>query len=261
MAVYMPTVLVLEDSATQSKVINRMLVEAGAITAFAASAFDFESISEMSNVKIDAVLVDVHFGDVNGLTLIKPILKRWPRAAIAMMTANRKDNFSILAEARKMGAHFVVAKPFTGEDMKELLLDIKALQQTGKPRKHVIVIDDSQMARKIAGMMLKEAGHRVSSFEDGLQAVNQLCYDHVDAVLTDMNMPGMSGQELICLVRDVWQDVGIVAMSGDSEYARTCGADAFITKPMQPAELITVLNSVLEATHETEPEDEFELDC
>lgn len=259
----MPTILVVEDSGTQAKVINQMLVKAGAITAFAASAFDFESISQMNNVKIDAALVDVHLGDVNGLTLIKPILKRWPRAAIAMMTANRKDNFSVLFEARKMGAHFVIAKPFTGEDMKEFLLDIKALKKTGKSRKHVIVIDDSQMSRKIAGMMLKEAGFRVSVFEDGMQAVNQLCYDHVDAVLTDMNMPGTTGQELICLVRDVWQDVGIVAMSGDGEYAKTCGADAFIAKPMQPAELIGVVSGVLEATREAEadPEDELELDC
>ena len=89
----------------------------------------------------------------------------------------------------------------------------------------------------------------MSTFQKGEDAIQQLSFDHVDAVLTDMNMPGMGGVELIRLVRDLWHDVGIVAMSADdgkraSSKARNEGADVFIPKPFGPEELMSALKMV-----------------
>ena len=98
----------------------------------------------------------------------------------------------------------------------------------------------------IAAEVLRSYGFRVSAFQSGLNAIRQLSFDKVDAVLTDINMPGMSGTEIICLVRDVWEAVGIVAMSADERAGRKCeNADAFLLKPFGPEELVNTVKKVM----------------
>jgi DNA-binding NtrC family response regulator len=244
------SLLVLEDSTTQAKMISRMFCEEGASAEVITSARDFTSSPHLFELKIDAALIDVHFGEVSGLSLIDPIARRWPGVSLVMMTANNTNDFSVLADARERGAHLVLRKPFSMDDVRAVLADIKSIQKTGKRRKHVVVIDDSKTTCRIVTEVLKAYGFRVSSFQNGLDAIQQLSFDHVDAVLTDMCMPGMSGDELICLVRDVWKNVGIVAMSGDmSSHSGGVKADAFIPKPFGPEELISVIRQVTETEY------------
>lgn len=247
-------VLILEDSATQARFIARMFQDAGARTEIILSANQFATDVLLIDETFHAALIDVNFGKVSGLTLIDPFLQRWPMAAVGMITANGKDDFSVLGEARSQGAHFVLPKPFSKSDVESLLVDIDLFRRTREMRKHVVVIDDSIMSCKIASTLLRAAGYRVSTFQDGLEAICKISYDKVDVVLTDMNMPGMTGQELICLVRDVWANVAIIAMSGDPKLASKAGADVFIPKPFGPEELIRVTRQALS-------EKEFQLEC
>lgn len=241
------SLLMLEDSTTQAKMIARMFGEAGADVEAITSARDFTSSPHLFDLKIDAALIDVHFGEISGLKLIDPIARRWPGVALVMMTANNTNDFEVLAKARACGAHLVLRKPFAMDDVRAVLADIQAIRKTGERRKHVIVIDDSKITCRIASEVLKAYGFRVSSFQNGLDAIQQMSFDHVDAVLTDLHMPEMSGKELICLVRDVWRNVGIIAMSGSTpSMALQNLADAFLPKPFGPEELISTIKKVIQ---------------
>ncbi len=241
----MLNVLILEDSATQARFIARMFSDVGASVDTLTTAKEFGDALEQSDTQYDAVLIDVHFGDVSGLTLIAPFLTGWPDALVCMMTANKRDDYAVLAEAREIGAHFLLPKPFSRKDVTTFLVDVQQYQNTRHIRDHVIVIDDSAACCKIAERLLTSAGFRVSAFQDPLEAISHLSYDHVDIVLTDMNMPGTSGAELICLIRDVWNDVAILAMSGDARLASNAGADGYLPKPYSPQEIIrTVMNTL-----------------
>ncbi|MBB35547.1 MAG: response regulator [Hirschia sp.] len=241
--------LVLEDSVTQAKLISRLFEAEGFHVVVVSSARELTSSPKLFDMDITAALIDVHFGEVNGLKLIKPLAERWPGVVQIMMTANDTDDFRVLAEAREMGAHLMLRKPFGARHVQEISADIQAIENTGRRRRHVVVIDDSATTCKIAERVIKAYGFRVSTFQKGEDAIQQLSFDHVDAVLTDMNMPGMGGVELIRLVRDLWHDVGIVAMSADdgkraSSKARNEGADVFIPKPFGPEELMSALKMV-----------------
>ena len=239
-------ILVLEDSHTQAKAIERLLVMEGVRVETISSASDLVKSESLKSLDISAALIDVHFGNVCGLRLIGPLLQRWPGVAVAMMTANGKNDFEVLGEARQLGAHYVMRKPFSRDDVKNFIADVHHIRKTGDRRKHVVVIDDSKTTCQIVSDLLAGYHYRVSTFQKGEDAMQQLSFDHVDAVLTDMQMPGMPGQELITLVRDVWKNVAIVAMSG-----RQCSpvelknADAFIPKPFGPDEIIKVLKKAI----------------
>ena len=61
----------------------------------------------------------------------------------------------------------------------------------------ILVVDDSALDRRLTTRMLEEVGLRVQSVENGNEALEKLAAALPDVVLTDMQMPEMSGLELI----------------------------------------------------------------
>ena len=244
-------VLVLEDSTTQTKIIKRLLLEHDCQVFVAHSAREAFSSGELYEQDIDVMLVDIHFGEANGIDLLGPLQRRWPDAIRIVMTTDSKDDFGGLARAREAGAHLVLRKPFGPGECAETLQDVRNLLSTGERREHVVVLDDSKTAGKIASNLLSSFGYRVSVFQQAEDAIQRLNYDHVDVVLTDVFMPGMSGHEVIQLVRDVWPEVGVVAMTGGThggdqtrpaldrelQKSKLLGADGVLLKPYAPPEL------------------------
>ena len=70
-----------------------------------------------------------------------------------------------------------------------------------------------------------------------------MSYDQVDVVLTDLNMPGMSGVELINLVRDLWPGVGVIAMSSAGADCEPESVDAYLVKPFSRDALVDAVQS------------------
>ena len=239
--------IILEDSQTQGRLIARMVEKSGAKAHVFYSTRDFQANASLGSLKVDAAIVDIHFGDVNGLSLIKPLLDIWPDVILIMMTANDTNDFAILAEARDKGAHLVLKKPFSPIEVKGIVRDVELIQKIGVPRRHVVVIDDNKTTCQIVRNILEACSFRVTTFQVGEFAMGRLNYDRVDAVLTDINMPGMGGGEVVCLVRDIWEDVAILGMSTENSSRDKFheSVDAFVSKPFGPEELVNKINSAI----------------
>lgn len=118
----------------------------------------------------------------------------------------------------------------------------------------ILVIDDEEMVRDIARVVLVSHGFAATVVEDGKQGL--LYYlkhrDLVKVVVTDMMMPGIQGSEVIAELRRINPDVRVVAMSGiASELAALTeqpGRLALLPKPMTAHELINAVHSVLPIT-------------
>ena len=111
----------------------------------------------------------------------------------------------------------------------------------------ILVVDDEPAARLLAEAVVRAAGHEVQTAEDGEQAVALLGSGHVDVLVTDAAMPGMSGFELAMQVR---RDVGrylyvimLTALHDDDERlaGMRAGVDDYLTKPLRPATLSSQL--------------------
>lgn len=118
---------------------------------------------------------------------------------------------------------------------------------------HVLVADDNDINRRVVCKILERSGHRATTVEDGIQALDAMEADHFDLVLMDVNMPGMNGLEATRLFRLSMPPsprLLIVALTADAtaETERNCseaGMDGCITKPVTPARLIATIEELV----------------
>ena len=123
--------------------------------------------------------------------------------------------------------------------------------------RRLLLVDDVEVNREIAAMILQEMGFKVETAEDGKKALEKVSAadsGYYDAVLMDIQMPEMDGYEATKKIRELSDDekatVPIVAMTAnafeeDRKAAFAAGMNAHIAKPVDEAKLISVLESVL----------------
>lgn len=110
----------------------------------------------------------------------------------------------------------------------------------------ILVVDDNVLIRGTLTAIFDEAGYSVLSAADGFSALSQIRRGAPDLLISDLNMPGMSGFELLSVVRRRFPQIGVIAMSGSfcgSEMPPTVAADAFYEKGR------TDLTSLLQLAH------------
>lgn len=111
-------------------------------------------------------------------------------------------------------------------------------------------MDDEPAVRETIGMLLESVGYGVAMAANGVSAVSQLSRAVPDLIVTDLDMPEMSGVELISHVRSRFPAMLIVAMSGDYlDEAAPAGiiADRYYPKGQHPHKLLTVIASLIES--------------
>lgn len=115
----------------------------------------------------------------------------------------------------------------------------------------VMVVDDEPMVRAVATRTLEKIGYSVLVARDGIDALNQLSHGTaVRAVLMDLTMPNMDGEEAYQLLKARRPDIKVILSSGYSEQEAThrfggAELDGFLQKPWHPRELIALLGRVL----------------
>jgi CheY-like chemotaxis protein len=100
-----------------------------------------------------------------------------------------------------------------------------------------LVIDDEEDLREILVELLSGVGHRVVGVSGCEEALERLAAETFDVLITDIQMPGMSGLLLASRARERFPRLGIVIMSGREEPVCTVleasGGGAFLQKPFR----------------------------
>ena len=116
----------------------------------------------------------------------------------------------------------------------------------------ILVVDDSPTERAIVESRLEQAGYRVFSAESGGTALRTLYAVRPDLIVLDVLMPEFDGWKTLELIRQA-SDVPVImltAETGDIERVRglRSGADDYLCKPFNPAELTARIEAVLRRT-------------
>ncbi|MBN1874557.1 MAG: response regulator transcription factor [Anaerolineae bacterium] len=111
-----------------------------------------------------------------------------------------------------------------------------------------VVIADNQRATRqglIALLSLLPQIEIVGEAVDGWETINKVSEHHPDVVVSDVQMPGMSGLEAMRYIKRQWPDVRIVVLTMYAGYrgpALAAGADAFLLKGATAEELANAIN-------------------
>jgi CheY-like chemotaxis protein len=116
----------------------------------------------------------------------------------------------------------------------------------------ILVVDDSYLAREIAGGCLKDHGVKAVFAENGREALEIIQRDPPDAVLTDLNMPEMDGLELVERIRLDYPSVPVVLMTAHGSEqtavaALKAGALSYVPKRNLQRDLCDAMMVVLHA--------------
>jgi len=97
----------------------------------------------------------------------------------------------------------------------------------------ILIVDDEPAIRMSLSHLLAEIGYSVRSAQDGFSALVEIWKEIPDIILSDLNMPGMSGFELLSVIRRRFPSIRVIAMSGAfcrDDGSTEIAADAFYQK-------------------------------
>jgi two-component system sensor histidine kinase RpfC len=125
----------------------------------------------------------------------------------------------------------------------------------------ILVAEDNPVNRKVTARLLERAGFQATLVESGEDALDALAESAFDAVLLDINMPGISGLDVVKLYRMGALDqlrIPILALSADAtvetkEAALAAGIDVYLTKPVEPSRLIAAIEASIAGRSDRRP--------
>src|SRR6266571_9000279 len=116
----------------------------------------------------------------------------------------------------------------------------------------VLVADDNEVAQRLCKRVLEKAGYPVLIAADGLQAVDIAMSQRPAMILMDVAMPGIDGLEAMRRIKEQIPTMPIViasahSMASDRERFLAAGADNVLSKPFRLADLISMVQSLVDA--------------
>jgi PAS domain S-box-containing protein len=268
-------VLVVDDNATNRKVLMGQLLLCGVEAVSASSADEALSLMRQSHAAgraFDAALLDHLMPDCDGAELGRIIVHdetiKSTRLILLTSSGQRGDGH-IFAD---IGFAGYLLKPVTQRDLTECLIMALAQPalswhlrsqpiitrhalraQRARTRNRVLLAEDNLVNQKVASRLLERLEYQVEVVADGLAAVAAWQTRQFDVIIMDCQMPRMDGYAATREIRRLEAGgvrIPIVAltahaMKGDEEKCRAAGMDDYLTKPIHRDALEACLDRIL----------------
>ncbi len=192
-----------------------------------------------------AAIMDIMFpeGDSAGANVLIDLRNNHGKLFPTVFISGRRD-FNARLRAIRAGGEAYFPKPVKAMDL-VVTLDLLTRQSEPEPFR-VLVVDDEPEIAQYHSLILENAGMATQVVHDPECVLDVVGEFRPDLVLMDMYMPKCSGREAAKLIRQIPDFVGlpIVFLSSETDTkkqfsAMTVGAEGFLTKPIQPEDLVT----------------------
>ena len=118
-------------------------------------------------------------------------------------------------------------------------------------RARVLIVEDHPTMREAMRMVLADEGFLVDQAADGTQALDLVVSDRPDLVLLDLNIPGISGSDLLAALKasSATSGIPVIVVTAEEEEGRRAamraGAEDYLAKPFSPRALVRLVERVL----------------
>lgn len=262
--------MVIDDDFNVCGSVSKMLKQIGMRAEWTTSGREAVYRAKMASEEGDSYhtyIVDWQMPEMSGLETARKIRSVVGNdAPIIILTAY--DWSDIEEEAKDAGVTAFCAKPLFMSDLKSALLAANNLIEKEEETaawtladfsgKRILLVEDIELNREIADVILTESGFLVESAPDGTDAVSMVEKaeeNYYDAILMDVQMPIMNGYEATRAIRSLSRkdvkDLPIIAMTAnaleeDKEAAIKSGMNGHIAKPLDMDIFISVLKKFLD---------------
>lgn len=260
MALESLNVLLVEPSATQAHVIRGYLAGFGVPTVRherdGAGAF-----RAMRHESPDLVISAMYLPDMTGTELVAKMRNTESVRNVPFMLISSETALPVLDPVRQAGAVAILPKPFEPGQLKKALyttldfLEPEAITLNSgfAEELKVLVVDDSRTARHHISNTLRGFGiERIDEAVNGREARELVDRNFYDLIVTDYNMPEMSGNELVSYIRNRSHQptVPVLMVTSESDLSRLAAVDhtgvsALCDKPFEPAVVREMIRKIL----------------
>ncbi len=262
-------VLVVDDEEETRTYMKTLLTQYKVETELAASgeeAVRAVCAAKESGLPFNVVFVDMRMPGMNGIETAHAIRQNCGERVIVIMFSMYEWS-EIEKSAREAGVSMFLPKPVFPSKLLDLLSNITGGKRSDEAKissvvegslndKRILVAEDNAVNQLILREMLAKSGAELVPVHDGRQALDTFTAEQgaFDAVLMDIQMPGMDGLEATRLIRalplEKAQRVPILAMTAnvfreDIEKMMLAGMDAHIAKPIDPGDLVGKLKKYI----------------
>jgi signal transduction histidine kinase/DNA-binding response OmpR family regulator len=240
------SILIVDDNPVTRKVVRATLESAGY------GVIDVQdgrsALTLMAAQRVHLVLLDLQLPDVNGVELL-PQLRALPGGADVPILAFTGDDLK-LGRVRQGDGGFTafLIKPVAPSRLlhtvRAHLSPRGAAQESPGAGRHVVLANDEPVQRKLLQVQLELAGFRITTADDGIEALEQARAAPPAAIVSDVLMPRLDGFKLCLAVRQEphLAHVPVVLVSRaftdetDQKLARECGANSLVllTSDLRP---------------------------
>jgi PAS domain S-box-containing protein len=264
--------LIVDSNATSRRILAEMALAWQMKPAVAESGDEALALLQQANTlgtPFGLVLVDAQIPGLDRFGFAER-LKQEPTAEglpIIMLTSDglRGD----AARCRELGINAYLTKPVKRSDLLQAIrgalgsqaaddqnppvLTVHSLRENRK-RLGILLVEDNRVNEALAVRLLEQRGHHVTVARNGRAAQDALAQQTPDLILMDVQMPEMDGFEATAAIREGERKSGrhvpIIAMTahtmaGDKERCLEAGMDGYVSKPICPDELFSVVEQVL----------------
>jgi two-component system NtrC family sensor kinase len=207
----------------------------------------------------DALVLGVMLPDGNGLELLREMRSNARLSAVPVLLLASQEEVSAALEPLCVAPEAFLAKPYDKGDLLARAERLSAGPRLGPgatPVSTVLAVDDSLTYLNELAAQLRADGHTVLEARSGSEALQAVAAHTPDCVLLDMLMPGMSGQEVCCRIKQApaWRSVAVIMLTGREDHEAivesfNAGADDYVAKSSDWAVLKARLAAQLRRRH------------
>lgn len=246
------SVLVVDDDPLNCQFVSRRLAHEGYVASTASGGI--AALEMMKRQRFNLVLLDLDMPGLNGLDTLRRIRANasWSTTVVIVLSAHN-DKASI-KQCLAAGAEDFLVKPLVMPLVRDRIE--RFLQPLTAPmaqadaavesphRARILVVDDDVLNAQLISRQLENRGYIVLGATSGEQAIQRLTNEPIDLVLLDVNMPGMTGTDVLKYIRgrEVTRRLPVIMVTAAHDVATMLecidhGIDGYITKPISFAAL------------------------
>jgi DNA-binding response OmpR family regulator len=210
-----------------------------------------EGLTLVQDQHPDLLLTDVEMPNMDGYALCRRVKENEKTAEIPVVICSSLGEAADLERGFDSGADDYLVKPVVPEELVSRLHALLATRMVSA-RERVLVVDDSAAIRHLVADCLRRQGFRVETAVDGQNGLEKASAAPPDLVLTDYDMPRMTGFQLVHALRreGTTRDIPIVMLTArdsrrDQAQMRAAGLTSYLVKPFGTDKCIAIVERVL----------------
>ncbi len=261
-------VLVVDDNAVNRRILSEMLAHWGmqpAAVASGAAALTAMLHAAKPGRPSASCSLDGMMPEMDGLMVAEKIRDHPDLSGSTVMMLSSAMPAGAIARCNELGVAGYFMKPVSQPELLSAILTAIGSAPQREPiadaapsvpppsRLSILLAEDNVVNRAVAAAILERRGHSLVHAVNGREAVEAAAREAFDLIFMDVQMPEMDGLEATSRIREAEQATGrhtpiaamtAHAMAGDRERCLAAGMDEYISKPLNKAELLALLERI-----------------